>query len=180
MSKTCLGFPVMMVLILLMTGCGACNRSQWPQSPSLGHMDVSQKLAYMGNVKQNLTVFRTTLADIENHAPKLPPEERNACDDEQFSCEVYKYIEVYAKPIITDDSALTDLQTRLEVARINLLSALALYEIRQYSEARDLVRFFEKQYGEDPSVLNATIESREKFSTFGEGLRSLKRNLAIG
>jgi hypothetical protein len=168
-------------LVFQLSGCCSCNRADWPDSPSLAHMDLSQKLIYMDNVKRTLMVFRTSLADIEQHAPELPPEEQPLCEDQSFPCEVFKYVEVYAMPIITDDGALANLQTRLDVAKINLLSAFALYETGQYGKARSLVRLFEKQYGEDPSVLNAFVESGElEFSTLGEGLRSLKWKLTIG
>jgi hypothetical protein len=144
-------------------------------------MDLSQKLVYMDNVKRTLMVFRTSLTDIEQHSPELPPEEQPLCEDQSFSCEVFKYVEVYAMPIITDDGARANLQTRLDVAKINLLSAFALYETGQNGKARSLVRLFEKQYGDDPSILNAFVESGElEFSTLAEGLRSLKWKLTVG
>jgi hypothetical protein len=144
-------------------------------------MDLSQKLVYMDNVKRTLMVFRTSLTDIEQHSPELPPEEQPLCEDQSFSCEVFKYVEVYAMPIITDDGAQANLQTRLDVAKINLLSAFALYETGQNGKARSLVRLFEKQYGDDPSILNASVESGElEFSTLAEGLRSLKWKLTVG
>jgi hypothetical protein len=144
-------------------------------------MDLSQKLVYMDNVKRTLMVFRTSLTDIEQHSPELPPEEQPLCEDQSFSCEVFKYVEVYAMPIITDDGARANLQTRLDVAKINLLSAFALYETGQNGKARSLVRLFEKQYGDDPSILNASVESGElEFSTLAEGLRSLKWKLTVG
>jgi hypothetical protein len=83
-------------------------------------------------------------------------------------------------PIISDQGALSDPQTRLEVARINLLSAYALYESRHYGRARKLLGLFEKQYGEDPAVLSTPVESGGvEFPTLGEGLKTLKRKLAL-
>jgi hypothetical protein len=181
MSKNFPGFLLVGALFLLLAGCCGCNRTNWPASPALGHMEVSQKLAYMDNVRQTLTVFRTSLHDIEQHTPEISPEEEPVCDENQFSCEVYKYVEVYAMPIIMDEGARTNLQTRREVAQINLLSAYAFYQIQQYRKARSLVQLFENQYGEDPSILNSPVDSGDMgYSTFGEGLRLLKRKLVVG
>jgi hypothetical protein len=143
-------------------------------------MNVSQKMLYMENVKQTLAVFRTAFNDIEDHASEPSSDAPPSCEDKRFPCEVYKYVEIYAMPIISDQAAMSDPQTRLEVARINLLSAYALYESRHYGRARILLGLFEKQYGEDSAVLSTPVESEEvEFPTLGEGLKALKRKLAL-
>jgi hypothetical protein len=168
-------------LLLFVSGCCACNRAEWPDPPVVDHMSVSQKVAYMENVRQTLVVFRTTLADIGKHEPEPLPDEPPTCEDQRFPCEVLKYVEVYAMPIVFDQGALANPQTRLEVARINLLSAYALYESEHYGKARKLVRLFEKQYGEDAAVLGALDQTGDMgFATLGEGLKTLKRKLALG
>ncbi len=179
--KTNLLGCIFVCLLLFLSGCCSCNREDWPDPPVLDHMNVSQKTMYMENVRQTLAVFRTTFRDIENHAPEPSPDEPPSCEDKRFPCEVFKYVEVYAMPIISDQGALSNPQTRLEVAKINLLSAYALYESRHYGQARKLVGLFEKQYGEDSAVLSALVESGEmEFATLGEGLKVLKRKLALG
>ncbi len=179
--KTNLPALIAVWLLLFLSGCCSCNRADWPDPPVLDHMNVSQKMLYMENVKQTLAVFRTTFNDIEDHAPEPSSNAPPSCEDKRFPCEVYKYVDVYAMPIISDQWALSDPQTRLEVARINLLSAYALYESRHYGKARKLLGLFEKQYGEDSAVLSTPVEPGETdFPTLGEGLKALKRKLALG
>jgi hypothetical protein len=178
--KTNLPGLLAVCLLLFLSGCCSCNRADWPDPPALDHMNVSQKMLYMENVRQTLAVFRDAFNDIENHAPEPSPDAPPSCEEKRFPCEVYKYVEVYAMPIISDQGALSDPQTRLEVARINLLSAYALYESRHYGRARKLLGLFEKQYGEDPAVLSTPVESGGvEFPTLGEGLKTLKRKLAL-
>ncbi|MEZ4599163.1 MAG: hypothetical protein R2940_05175 [Syntrophotaleaceae bacterium] len=181
MKMYTLGLIFLSVLFMLLAGCCGCNRSNWPASPELGHMDLDQKQVYMDNVRQNLTVFQASFDDIERQTPEISPDDQPICDENQYSCEVYRYVETYAMPIISDETARTNLQTRREVAQINLLSAYALYQAQQFGRAKSLVKMFEKQYGEDPSILNSPVDSNELgFSTFGEGLRLLKRKLIAG
>jgi hypothetical protein len=178
--KTNLPGLIVVCLLLFLSGCCSCNRADWPDSPALGHMNVSQKMLYMENVQDTLAAFRTAFKDIESHVPEPSAESPSSCEDRQFPCEVWKFVEIYAMPIISDQGALSDPQTRLDVARINLLSAYALYESRHYGQARKLVGLFEKQYGEDSAVLSALVESGEmEFATLGEGLKALKRKLAL-
>ncbi len=165
--------------VLLLSGCCVCNRADWPESPTLDHMNTVQKTQYLVNVKQTLINFRTTAVDLQGHQPPRQAAEKPAdCQREGFHCEVVRYVEVYAMPILNDAEALLNLETRLEVAKINLLSAYALYETGSNHQARSLLKLYEKQYRKDVSIETAMVDSRDmEFATLGEAARNLRTKL---
>lgn len=164
---------------LLLSGCCACNRADWPEQPVLGHMNTAQKIQYLANAKQTLVNFRTTSVDLQNHQPPRQPDEEPAdCQREGFHCEVARYVEVYAMPILNDAEALQNLETRLEVAKVNLLSAYALYETGSHGQARSLLKMYDKRYRKDVSIETAMVDSRDmEFGTLGEAARNLRTKL---
>jgi hypothetical protein len=118
--------------------------------------------------------------DLQSHRPPRQPDEEPAeCRREGFHCEVARYIEVYAMPILNDGEALQNLETRLEVAKVNILSAYALYETGSYSQARRLLKMYDKHYSKDVSIRMAMIDSREmEFSTLGKAAQNLRPKLS--
>lgn len=167
------------VVMLMLSGCCACNRADWPEQPVLDHMNTGQKIQYLANVKQALINFRTTAVDLQSHQPPRPVDEEPAdCQREGFHCEVTRYVEVYAMPILNDAEALQNLETRLEVAKVNLLSAYALYETGSYGQARRLVKMYDKRYRKDVSIETAIVDSRDmEFATLGEASQNLRTKL---
>lgn len=167
------------VVLMFVSGCTVCNRADWPQSPTLGHMNVQQKLQYLVNVRQTLINFRTMAADLPSHQPPCPPDaEPGSCSREGFHCEVARYIEVYAMPILSDAEALRNLETRLDVATVNLLGAYASYETGSYGKARRLLKMYDKRYREDVSIQDALVDSRTmEFASLGEAARNLRGKL---
>ena len=165
--------------MLLLSGCCACNRADWREPPVLGHMDTAQKIQYLANAKQTLINFRTTSVDLQGHQPPRAPDQEPAdCKREGVHCEVARYVEIYALPILNDDEALQNLETRLEVAKVNLLSAYALYETGSHGPARRLLKLYDKRYSKDVSIRMALIDSREmEFSTLGEAAQNLRAKL---
>jgi len=169
------------VVVLLMSGCCACNRADWPEQPVLSHMNTGQKVQYLANVKQTLINFRMTAVDLQSHQPPRSVDEEPAgCQREGFHCDVIRYIEVYTMPILNDADAMQNLETRLEVAKVNLLGAYALYETGSYGQARKLLKLFDKRYRKDVSIETAMVDSRDmEFATLGEGASMLRAKLAI-
>ena len=170
---------LMGAVLLFVSGCSVCNRADWPESPALGHMNVPQKIQYLANVKQTLINFRTTAVDLPSHQPPCPAdEEQGSCHREGFHCEVARYVDVYAMPILNDAEALQNLETRLEVATVNLLGAYAFYETGSYSQARRLLKMYDKRYREDVSIQDALVDSRTmEFASLGEAARKLRAKL---
>lgn len=168
------------VVLLMVSGCSVCNRADWPEQPVLDHMNTAQKIQYLANVKQSLINFRTTAVDLQSHTPPRPVDEEPAdCRREGFHCEVIRYVDVYAMPILNDAVALQNLETRLEVAKVNLLSAYALYETGSYGQARRMLKMYDKRYREDIPIETAMVDSREmEFSTLGEAARNLRSKLS--
>lgn len=165
--------------LFFLSGCCGCNQANWPQQPVLDHMNTMQKTQYLNDVKQNLINFRTTAVDLESHRlPRQPDEEPAGCQRQGFHCEVAKYVETFAMPILNDSEALQNLETRLEVAKVNLLSAYALYETGSYSQARRLLKMYDKRYRKDVSIETAMVDSREiEFATLGEASQNLRSKL---
>ena len=165
--------------VLMLSGCCACNRGDWPEQPVLDHMSTGQKMQYLANVKQALINFRTTAVDLQSHQPPRPVDEEPAdCQREGFHCEVIRYVEVYAMPILNDAEAMQNLETRLEVAKVNLLSAYALYETGSYGQARGMLKMYDKRYRKDIAIETAMVDSRDmEFATLGEAARNLRTKL---
>jgi hypothetical protein len=166
------------VLILALSGCCACNKADWPKAPVLGHMSVPQKKIYLENVRQNLKVFRLTAAELAIHQRMTPEEAQKPCAGMGFRCEVQKYIELYAMPIIQDAEAQENLETRLEVAKVTLLSAYVFEETGQDNRAMKFLKLFKKRYKKDASIQNAVVDPSEMgFSRLAEGAASLESKL---
>lgn len=166
------------VLVLALSGCCACNKSDWPEAPVLGHMSIPQKKLYLDNVRQNLKVFRQTAKELDSHQRLTPEEEQKPCSGQGFRCEVQKYIELYAMPIIQDPEAQENVETRLSVAKVNLLSAYVYEETGQDNRARSLLKLFLKRYKKDASVQNAVVDPAEMgFSRLAEGAAELEAKL---
>ncbi len=165
--------------LFLLSGCYVCNKANWPEQPVLDHMNTMQKTQYLKDVKQNLINFRTTAVDLDSHRPpRLPDENPADCQREGFHCEVARYVEVYAMPVLNDSEALQNLETRLEVAKINLLSAFALYETGSFGQARNLLKMYDKRYRKDVSIETAMVDSRDmEFATLGEAAQNLRSKL---
>jgi hypothetical protein len=165
--------------VLLLSGCCVCNKANWPEQPVLDHMNTMQKTQYLKDVKQNLINFRTAAVDLQSHRPPSQPDEEPAgCQRQGFHCEVARYVEVYAMPILNDAEALQNLETRLEVAKVNLLSAYALYETGSFGPARSLLKMYDKRYRKDVSIETAMVDSRDmEFATLGETAQNLRSKL---
>lgn len=165
--------------VLLLSGCCVCNKANWPEQPVLDHMNTMQKTQYLKDVKQNLINFRTTAVDLQSHRPPRQVDDESAdCQREGFHCEVARYVEVYAMPILNDGEALQNLETRLEVAKVNLLSAYALYETGSFGHARSLLKMYDKRYRKDVSIETAMVDSRDmEFATLGEAAQNLRSKL---
>jgi hypothetical protein len=171
-------FLVLAVLVLALSGCCSCNRTDWPKAPVLGHMSIPQKKIYLGNVQENLKVFRLTAGELAVHQRMTPEEAQKPCAGQGFRCEVLKYIELYAMPIINDTEALENVETRLEVAKVNLLSAYVFEETGQDNRARKLLKLFKKHYKNDASIQNAVVDPAEMgFSRLAEGAAALEAKL---
>lgn len=166
------------VLILALSGCCACNKSDWPKEPVLGHMTVPQKTIYLANVRQNLKVFRLTAKELDSHRRMTPEDAQKPGGGQDFRCEVQKYVELYAMPIIQDLEAQEHIETRLEVAKVTLLSASVYEETGQDSRARKLLKIFNKRYKKDTSIQNAVVDPAEMgFSRLADGAAQLEIKL---
>ncbi|APG26750.1 hypothetical protein A7E78_02070 [Syntrophotalea acetylenivorans] len=165
--------------VFLLSGCYVCNKANWPEQPVLDHMNTMQKTQYLNDVKQNLINFRTTAVDLESHRlPHRPDEDPADCQRTGFHCEVARYVEVYAMPVLNDGEALQNLETRLEVAKINLLSAYALYETGSFGQARSLLKMYDKRYRKDVAIETAMVDNRDmEFATLGEAAQNLRSKL---
>jgi hypothetical protein len=168
------------ISLLFLSGCCGCNSANWPEQTVVDHLNTVQKAKYLSEVKQTLINFRTTAADLQHHQPPRAAAEKQAvCHEGGFHCEVMRYVETYAKPILNDTEALQNLETRLEVAKVNLLGAYALYETGSHDKARRLLKMFDERYRKDVAIETAMLNSNEmEFATLGEGVRKLRAKLS--
>lgn len=177
MRKTGL-FLLLAVLVLAMSGCCPCNRSEWPDAPVIGHMSIAQKKIYLENVRKNLKVFRLTAKELDSHRRMTPEQAEKPCSGRGFRCEVQKYVELYAMPVLQDPEALENVETRLSVAKVNLLSAYIYEETGQDGRARKLLKLFKKRFAKDSSIQNAVVDPAEMgFSRLADGAAELEAKL---
>ncbi len=172
-------WPMLGFCLLLLSGCSTCNRSNWPEQPVLDHLSVKQKSQYLSRTKQTLVNFRATADHLHKHQPRPVEGEPLGYQREQFHCEVVRYVEVYVLPILEDTEALHNVETRLGVAKVNLLAAYALYETGGTGDARRLLKKYDQRYRSDVAIETAMIDRRDmEFDTLGEAARHLRARLA--
>ena len=156
------------VAVLLAAGCSSPTFYPPPHPAEVSHMDVAAKQAHIEKVKATLKIFQASARDLRSRDK----------DDEliQLSRQVDRYIAWQVQPIVNDFEADTNLQTRLEVAKLQLLTGLVYLEMDNPEwRLYQLLSAMEKRYADQPEVLSAAIDYHDiGFGTISDGMRSLE------
>jgi hypothetical protein len=156
-------------VLLLVGGCGSPSTFNPPPHPAVvSHMDVAEKQAQIDSVKSTLKIFRASAQDLRSRS--------KPAELDQLSDEADRYIELQVQPIVGDFESANNLQTRLEIAKLQLLCGLVYLELdNAESNIYKLLREMERRYGNQPDVLYATIDRNDiGFSTINDGMQSLE------
>lgn len=134
---------------------------------SFSHLDVASKQAHIDSVRSTLKVFHATALDLRR---------RDRFQSRQsLAAEVDRYVELQVQPIINDFEAGTHLRTRLEIAQLQLLCARIYLELEDYRQVNALLKDMERRFGDQPDVLNATIDRQTiGYGSIAEGMRNLE------
>jgi hypothetical protein len=164
------GAPFLAVILFLVGGCSSALNS--PSSPvTLSDLSLAQKQQYISKAMATLKIFRGTALDLPNRKQTLSRQE--------MGDEVQRYVKLQVDPILADAEAGAQPQTRLEVAKLQLLCAQVYLDLGKYMESWQCLRAMERRYSNQPDLLSAAIDPREYgFDNLGDGIRDLKKILS--
>lgn len=154
-------------LVLLACGCRPAFNPP-PRPAQISHMDVATKLTRIDNVASTLKIFLDTGRDLRSRAKRQ--------ELRRLTAEADRYIELQVRPIIHDFEASANLTTRLEIAKLQLLTGLVYLELdNQEWKLYQWLSAMEHRYADQPDVLNATIDRTVfGYDTIAAGLRGLE------
>lgn len=153
-------------VLLLAGGCGAAFNPP-PRPAAVSHMNVANKQAHIDSAKATLKIFQASAQDLRTRDKPF--------DQQRLAEEVKRFIRLQVKPIVEDFEAGNTLQTRLEIAKLQLLSGLVYLELDEQWQLNKVLRDMERRYADQPDVFSAAIDRRDVgFGTIGDGMRSLE------
>lgn len=154
-------------LISLLSGCApAPQQDQSAVPPVLTHLDLSQKKVYIQKTKSSLRTYRELAEDL---AQRQKPESFAV-----LGMETNNYIQLFVVPIIEDPEAIRNIETKLEIAKLQLLTGYIYLELDMVPMAEQYLDRMATDFGSDPSVLNATLgEPDLSYATIGDGVGAL-------
>lgn len=159
---------ITLALLALTYGCSTATPR--PSTSAVSHMDVTQKMAYIHGAESTMKVFHAAAMDLRSRG-KLQSQE-------ELAGEVKRYVDLHVEPIVDDFEASNSLDTRIEIAKLQLLCGVVYLELEDYWEALKLLREMENRYGDQPDVLSASIDRNDiGFGTIEDGMRRLEEQL---
>jgi hypothetical protein len=166
MAKSSRTFVAAAVLLL----SGSCAAPLDPQPAAVSHMSVDKKQDYIRDAESTLKVFNAAAMDLHTRGKPIAQQE--------LAREVKRYIKGQVKPIIVDFEAGNNLETRLEIAKLQLLCGFVYLELEDPWEAVGVLREMERRYGDQPDLLRADLERNDLgFASIAEGMRDLEDRL---
>ena len=144
-----------------------------PNPIILTHADIKKKKAYIQNTKKIIKLF-LLIADDTGKRKKILA----TADD--IGHEAMKYIEIYVKAIVNDSEAINHIETKLEITKLHLLTAILYFHIAQYDQAQNYLNLIHKRYGSDMALLDTTIDKMDVgYNTLSEGVKDLQDRVSI-
>lgn len=137
----------------------------------VAHMDMAQKKLYVTNVKGSLKVLLQSAEDV---ARRKKPQAMA-----QLRIEGDKFIRGYVAPILLDREAVENLDTRLEVAKLFLLTSRFYLKTDSPEQSRMYLSRLEKNFGDNNIFMNAGFDRSDiGCGTMQEGVTALRKDLA--
>lgn len=166
------------LLAPLLLAISGCVPSEVPVSGRLevrpaivAHMDVSQKKLYIANVKESL---KGLLQSAEDVARRKKPQSLT-----QLRVEGDKYVRAYVVPILGDKEATEEMDTRLEVAKLYLLTSRFYLQTEAPEQSRMYLSRLERGFGENNIFMNTSIDRSDiGCGSLQEGIDALRKELA--
>lgn len=146
---------------------------KWSNQMILPYRDIKKKKKYIRSTKKNLKLF-ALIADNANKREEATGSRKELCR------EAKKYIEIYVKPILNDSEAIQHLETKLEIAKLHLLTVILYFDLALYNQAQDYLNLINRRYGNDLAFLGTTIDQTDiGFSTLAEGVKDLQKKILL-
>jgi hypothetical protein len=162
----------LIVTLILALFCAACSTAVEPQPrpASVGHMDIPQKEEYILRTKTTLKTFHATASDLRSRG--LPGQLQEL--GENFD----RYVALQVAPIVEDTEASSNLATRMEIAKLQLLCGLTYIELEDHLKVESLLRQLEK-HATDPGFISTPLDRGDLgVASIEEGLSRLRESVA--
>ncbi len=164
----CLRIVIVVFCATLAAGCAA---PLGERSDASSHLPIGKKHEFILHSKATLKNFQNTAIDLRSRRkPQVLHE---------FAGEVKNYMEVQVEPIVIDSEAGQNLETRLEIAKLQLLAGMVYVELTEYRQARQLLEAMETRYGNQAEILTASLDRNDiGFASLEAGLQNMKERIA--
>lgn len=113
-------------------------------------VDIKEKSAYIHNAKEILKSFRQVACDNLKNV--------KAFKIEELEREANTYINICVKPIIDDFAVNGNFETKLEIAKLHLLTAFIYSDVGGYIMAERYLDLIDTHYGKDKFLLSLSID----------------------
>jgi len=168
---------IVLLSLLFLTAAGCVPREEQVSGrlevrPAIvAHMDMAQKQLYLANVKGSLKGLMQSAEDVSiRKKPQAMAQLRTEGD---------KFIRCYVEPILVDKQALENLDARLEVAKLYLLTARFYLQTEVPEQTRRYLTRVEKTFGDNNIFMNAGFDRSDiGYGTLQEGVAALRKELS--
>ncbi len=162
--------PKRLALFLLACFCAGCATAlPPPPTPvAVGHLDMTQKEAYIARTGTTLQTFHSAAADLRSRSLSAPLQELG----ENFD----RYVAMQVAPIVEDAEARSNLATRMELAGLQLLCGLVYIELGDHHRIEAILAQME-DYGTDTGILNSPLAGDIGITRIEDGLKRLRESL---
>ncbi len=159
------------LLVAFAALCAGCTAALPPPAPpaSVGHLDMTQKEAYIAATRTTLRTFHAAAADLSSRSLSAPLQELG----ENFE----RYVAMQVAPIVGDAEARSNLATRMEIAGLQLLCGLIYAELGDTHRVEEVLAHLES-YGTDPGFVHTPVGGDIGVARFDDGLQLLRQSLA--
>ena len=145
--------------------------TQAPSQIALTHADIAKKKQYIGSVKDTLMNFRLIASDTTRRENELFIKETGR--------EANSFVKTYVEPIINDPEAVRNLETKAEIAKLQLLSASLYYELSGYFQAKFYLERLSERYQSDFLSSVTVDEMQMGYSTLSEAIAGLQKKITL-
>lgn len=145
--------------------------TQSPSPIALTHADIAKKKLYISRVKETLMNFCLIARDTSRRENELFIKE--------IGRESNSFVKNYVEPIINDSEAVRNLETKAEIAKLQLLSASLYFELAGYFQAKFYLERLSGQYEIDFLSSVTMDQMHTGYSTVAEGITELQKKIAL-
>ena len=134
------------------------------------NIDIKTKQKYIKHIGHVLTIFNKVVSNTKNYHPNS--------NYQDLTYELDRYVNIYVSPILTDHSLDSDLETKLEIAKLYLVIISLYHDIGDNWQAGEYLKLFHSRYENDKHMFDMTLNPMDiGYPTVGEGVRELEKKV---